>query len=57
MYDHYIEQVEAAHQQELQQNAIQIQDLQACATELEAVNQQLEMQLGQNRQSSDQKSI
>ena len=26
-------------------------------TELEALNQQLEMQLGQNRQSSDQKSI
>lgn len=49
MYEDYIEQVEVAHQQELQQNAIQIQDLQACVTELEAVNQQLEMQLGQNR--------
>lgn len=49
MYDHYMEQVEYAHQQELQQNAIQIQDLQSCVTELQVVHQQLEMQLGQNQ--------
>ena len=46
MYDVYLEQVDVAHQQELQQNAIQIQDAQSCVTELQVVNQQLRMQLG-----------
>ena len=49
MYDLYLEQVDLAHQQELQQNAIQIQDVSSCVTELQVVNQQLRMQLGQNQ--------
>ena len=42
MYDHFIEQIEANHQHEAQQNGFQIESLQAVLVELQNANQQLQ---------------
>lgn len=53
MYDTYLEQLDVAHQEELQQNAIQIQQQESRIDELQDINQQLRLQIGHNKQSSD----
>lgn len=55
MYAHFIEQVEANHHQELQSNALQIQELQAGLTELQVQKQQLALKMTQSKALTEDK--
>ena len=43
MYIHFIEQVEANHHQQLQENAIRLQGLQSAVSDLQVQNQSLQL--------------
>ena len=49
MYDHFIEQVEFNHQQELQANSVQIQRLQQCLEQSAGQNQLLVSNIGKSQ--------
>jgi len=57
MYTHFIEQVEANHHQQLQENAVRIQDFQATLTDVQVQNQSLQLQISQKVALHEEKQV